>query len=139
MTNSHYYAREGRQFGPVSLAELQKLLSNGRLAPTDLVWTEGMPDSQPAAKIPGLLPPSTPRGVIHSSSGVARRVADRLERFLAAARLTATATVQHLASLFACGVAQGRLSWPGASRCGFASHWARRHTAPVWGNSRVAA
>jgi hypothetical protein len=60
MTKTHHYAKNGRKYGPVSVRELQTLLQNGRLAPTDLVWTEGMPDWKPAAEISELSPAANP-------------------------------------------------------------------------------
>lgn len=37
-----YYAREGKQFGPVDEAQLQQLAKNGVLRPEDLVWHAGL-------------------------------------------------------------------------------------------------
>jgi len=37
-----YYAKHGKQEGPVDLATLQGKFQSGELAPTDLVWREGM-------------------------------------------------------------------------------------------------
>ena len=39
----HYTVGE-EQYGPVTLLELRKLVANGELMETDLVWKEGMPD-----------------------------------------------------------------------------------------------
>jgi len=50
----YYYARDGQQQGPVSLAELKRMASAGHLWRSDLVWTEGMADWLPAETIPGL-------------------------------------------------------------------------------------
>lgn len=55
MARSYYYARNGKEHGPVSVAELQDRVRNSRLSPTDLVWTEGMPEWKPATEIPGLI------------------------------------------------------------------------------------
>jgi hypothetical protein len=49
-----YYATQGDQFGPIGLENLQSLVSTGRIIPTDLVWTEGMAQWQPAAEVPAL-------------------------------------------------------------------------------------
>jgi hypothetical protein len=43
-----YLARDGRQIGPVSEAELAKLIELGHLRPTDLLWRDGFPDWRPA-------------------------------------------------------------------------------------------
>jgi hypothetical protein len=54
---SWFYASSGVQKGPVSEEALRSLAASGQLAPTDLVWRDGMPSWQPASSIPGLLPP----------------------------------------------------------------------------------
>lgn len=46
-----YYAEEGRQKGPVSDAEFDQLLSNGKLLPDTLVWKDGMEDWQPMSAV----------------------------------------------------------------------------------------
>jgi uncharacterized protein DUF4339/uncharacterized protein DUF4190 len=43
-----YYAANGQQHGPVTLAELRQFLSSGQVPPSSLVWREGMGDWQPA-------------------------------------------------------------------------------------------
>src|SRR5580704_4975442 len=37
-----YYARDDEQLGPLPPSELRRLAASGGLAPTDLVWREGM-------------------------------------------------------------------------------------------------
>ncbi len=37
-----FYAQQGRQDGPVDTVTLQGKIRNGEVAPTDLVWMEGM-------------------------------------------------------------------------------------------------
>ena len=49
-----WYARDDEQLGPLSPAELRRLAAGGGLAPTDLVWREGMSEWAPAARIKGL-------------------------------------------------------------------------------------
>ena len=51
-----YYARDGQQAGPLQLPELQALAAQGQLGGSDLVWTEGMPQWQPASQMPGVFP-----------------------------------------------------------------------------------
>src|SRR5947209_20228786 len=51
-----FYAQNGQQRGPIELAELQGLLAAGQLTGQDLVWTEGMPQWQPAASVPAVMP-----------------------------------------------------------------------------------
>ncbi|GAA5128116.1 DUF4339 domain-containing protein [Luteolibacter yonseiensis] len=48
-----YYAKDGKQNGPVSRGHLAELLQNGTLDPAkDLVWTSTMRDWLPAAQVP---------------------------------------------------------------------------------------
>lgn len=50
-----YYAKNGKQNGPVSREALADLVRNGMLDPTkDLVWTSTMKDWLPAGQVPGL-------------------------------------------------------------------------------------
>jgi hypothetical protein len=46
-----YLARDGKQHGPISEAELIKFIEQGHLQPTDLVWREGFADWRPAALV----------------------------------------------------------------------------------------
>lgn len=50
-----YYAREGRQLGPVEEDELRRLVMAGSVRGSDYVWTDGMADWQPADRVPGLI------------------------------------------------------------------------------------
>ena len=54
-------AIDGRKYGPVSARELRNWLSQGRLKPTDHVWTEGMADWAPYNTVEelnsGIVPP----------------------------------------------------------------------------------
>jgi hypothetical protein len=53
-----YLARDGQQFGPISDAEMAKLVELGHLKPTDLLWREGFPDWRPAMVVfPAHAPP----------------------------------------------------------------------------------
>ncbi len=56
MADQWYYAKNGQQLGPVNRDTLQDLATSGQLAPSDLVWTEGMPAWVPARSTPGLFP-----------------------------------------------------------------------------------
>ena len=49
-----YYAKDNRQQGPVSAAELKQLAAGGELRPGDLVWCEKLDDWTPAKKVGGL-------------------------------------------------------------------------------------
>lgn len=50
-----YLARDGQQHGPVSDAELHKIIELGYLKPTDLVWRQGWAEWAPASTV---MPPS---------------------------------------------------------------------------------
>ena len=43
---------QGQQYGPAELTTLQQWARDGRLTAADLVWTDGMPDWQPAGSVP---------------------------------------------------------------------------------------
>lgn len=53
---SWYFAHGGSRFGPVPREELDRSVQAGALLPSDLVWTEGMEQWQPAGSVPGLFP-----------------------------------------------------------------------------------
>ena len=53
---SWYYAKQGKQEGPVDLEALQAMVGAGEVAPGDLVWKEGMDGWKPAGEIPELTP-----------------------------------------------------------------------------------
>lgn len=62
-----WYVSDGERKGPVSDEELHRLLISGAVAPTSLVWKEGMQSWQPAAQVEALaatlasLPPEIPQ------------------------------------------------------------------------------
>ncbi|MCH8046425.1 MAG: DUF4339 domain-containing protein [Planctomycetes bacterium] len=57
MAEAHWYYSHGdEQLGPVTGSQLKKLAAEGKLAPTDLVWKEGMDDWVAASTIDGLVP-----------------------------------------------------------------------------------
>jgi hypothetical protein len=49
-----YYARNDQQFGPVTAAELKQLADEGRIAPDDLLWRDGMEQWATAINLRGL-------------------------------------------------------------------------------------
>ncbi len=73
----YYVGRNGSQSGPYPLDELKKMATTGRLAPTDLVWTDGMSEWKPASTtLPEVFaappaaasaPPPPVAGAIHPS------------------------------------------------------------------------
>ena len=56
MAAGWFYAHGDEEKGPVSAEELKKLAASNALAPTDLVWQEGMEEWVPATEVPGLFP-----------------------------------------------------------------------------------
>lgn len=46
-----YLARDGKQFGPLSEAELKKVVELGHLRPNDLLWRQGFSDWRPASSV----------------------------------------------------------------------------------------
>lgn len=56
-----YLARDGQQHGPISAAEMSKIIEMGYLLPTDLVWRQGLADWQAASvAFPPKAAPETP-------------------------------------------------------------------------------
>jgi TM2 domain-containing membrane protein YozV len=54
--------RDGKQFGPYTLEQVNSMLASGRVQPDDLAWTEGMPQWVALREVPGVLalPPVRP-------------------------------------------------------------------------------
>jgi len=46
-----FIARDGAQHGPLSDAEMKKLVELSYLRPTDLIWRQGFPDWRPALAV----------------------------------------------------------------------------------------
>ena len=42
MAAEWHYAKDGQEHGPVTSDELKEFATSGQLAPSDLVWKEGM-------------------------------------------------------------------------------------------------
>jgi hypothetical protein len=67
-----YLARDGQQHGPISAAEMDKIIEFGYLLPTDLVWRQGFTDWKPASeafpKPPETPPPAGPPPPTQSSA-----------------------------------------------------------------------
>lgn len=55
-----YYSWNGEKLGPVPIEELKRLVEEGTLEAGDLVWTKGMAEWLPAAKVPDLPFPDEP-------------------------------------------------------------------------------
>lgn len=54
MADTWFVGRAGERSGPFTTQSLRDMAADGRLAPTDLVWREGMSAWAPAASVPGL-------------------------------------------------------------------------------------
>ncbi len=69
-----FYARQGKQQGPVDAEELQARIAAGELAATDLVWREGMREWAPlttVAELSSYLPAAKPATPTAPSASVA--------------------------------------------------------------------
>jgi hypothetical protein len=92
----YHVGRNGQQNGPFSVEELRVMVARGELAPTDLVWKDGMAGWEPASTIPGLfgpepsvtLAPQTiqPPPITHTT--VLPPAGAKIENYLASAILT---------------------------------------------------
>jgi uncharacterized protein DUF4339 len=58
-----FYARGGKQLGPISAEELKGLVALGHVEPADMVWHEGMPAWTRAAEVAELIAWRTTNGV----------------------------------------------------------------------------
>ena len=78
-----FLARDGQQHGPISAAEMNKIIELGYLLPNDLVWRQGLAEWQPAASVfppkpPAETPPpptSTTQATTPAPAGSARAAA----------------------------------------------------------------
>lgn len=52
-----YITRNGRQFGPYTLEQVNSQASSGAIQPADLAWYEGITDWVPISTVPGFQPP----------------------------------------------------------------------------------
>jgi len=55
-----HYAKNGKQYGPVSSQRLRRLATDGELTPTDFVWKDGMLHWASAGKVAGLFENTSP-------------------------------------------------------------------------------
>src|SRR5580693_8315815 len=68
MMEMWYYTCEGKQMDPVSIRDLKRLVGDGALKPTDMVWKEGLPRWIRASSMTELFPdPSSPLDQYFSS------------------------------------------------------------------------
>lgn len=57
MTDQWHLYRDGQRYGPYAWQDLVSFAQTGNLAPSDLLWSQGLSDWTPADRIPGLLAP----------------------------------------------------------------------------------
>jgi len=60
MADTWFVGRAGERSGPFTAQTLRDMAASGRLAPTDLVWQEGMANWVAAASIRGLFAEQAP-------------------------------------------------------------------------------
>lgn len=80
-TEWHYHTAATGQQGPVEFAVLQGLARLGRLAPGDLVWTDGMADWTPASQVAGLhkaVPPPLPASLASAPASAPTQAAPQV-------------------------------------------------------------
>jgi len=63
-----YISRDGQQYGPYSLADIETDLNTGNILKTDLAWYEGASDWVPVSQLPGISK-SHPSSSAQSSGG----------------------------------------------------------------------
>jgi uncharacterized RDD family membrane protein YckC len=51
-TRQWHYVQSGRQAGPVAEDVLRRMVDTGAVGPSDLIWTDGFADWQPAGQVP---------------------------------------------------------------------------------------
>jgi hypothetical protein len=138
MASEWYYTKSGQQQGPLGGGELKRLAAAGELAPSDLVWREGMADWKPAGDIKGLLfpgaqvapanqPASDPSGVNIDTGSQPSDSSGGLGID------TSAATAQQGRSGFAINTDDGRSSSGGHTPSVSAARRGRRRNAPpIW-------
>lgn len=67
MASQWHYSRDGKDFGPISSAQLIERARKGELLRTDLLWKEGMADWKPAGDFPRLFPDEAAASVMLDS------------------------------------------------------------------------
>jgi hypothetical protein len=93
-----YYRIDDQQFGPTATAELQKLIGEGRLGRTDIVWRDGLLDWLAVEEVPELTRGGLPPPVRKSSSSAKTSHGKTLFRaIIALVIVIVTAVVVYLA------------------------------------------
>jgi len=94
-----YYAKENKQYGPVTPSELKQLADRGEVGPEELVWREGMEDWVAARKVKGLFDgdplPASAATVPAPAAPVTPRGRETFERSAAAFERARERTSRH--------------------------------------------
>lgn len=53
---NYFILRDGQEYGPYTLADLQRYVASGQILLTDMARSEGMPEPQPVSQIIGTIP-----------------------------------------------------------------------------------
>lgn len=56
MADQWYVGRNGQKAGPYSTEQLKQMAAAGQLAPSDMLWKQGLEAWVPLSKVKGLLP-----------------------------------------------------------------------------------
>ena len=65
---NYFITRDGQQYGPYSLADLQRYVASGNILLTDLARSEGMSEPLPVSQIIGAIP--VPQAQTSASPGI---------------------------------------------------------------------
>jgi hypothetical protein len=57
---NYFITRDGQQYGPYTLSDLQRYVASGEILPTDMAFSEGMAEPLPVAQIIGTIPVPQP-------------------------------------------------------------------------------
>jgi len=60
---NYYISRSGQQYGPYALADIENMLAQSQIEPTDHAWAEGMPEWKPVSEIVSKAAPPAPEPV----------------------------------------------------------------------------
>jgi hypothetical protein len=73
---NYYIKRDDKEYGPYSLADLQRYMQSGEISPTDLCRSDGMTDLRPVSEIVGNIPAPQPVqsvGSVYGGTGMSAR------------------------------------------------------------------
>lgn len=61
--------RDGQDFGPYTIDQVNQYLLDGTIVPTDMAWADGFPDWTPLPKVPGVVIPAGAAGAGTAAGG----------------------------------------------------------------------